>query len=222
MKKTVGIMVAVVLTIFTMGTALAMQQRQQGQTPLAAPVGTHDFSLASGSARVSRQSSQHRQQSVARTVKAGTAASSVRASQSDPSQSVSTKIPATHRSANAKTKTSQTVTVAKKKANATKTNQAADQVHLTVTGYKKSFYRGNLKVTSKSTVFSVLQDSKLKVGYQGGAAVYVSSIHGLAQNDVKVGSGWKYTVNGKYVDQAANSKRVQRGDRVHWYFTTAS
>lgn len=219
MKKTVGIMVAVVLTIFTMGTALAMQQRQQGQTPLAAPVGTHDSSLASSSARARRQSSQ---QSVAKAVKAGTSASSVRASQQVASQSVSAKTPTTHHSTgNQKTKTSQTATVAKKDPRATKASQAADQAHLTVTGYKKTFYQGNLKITSKSTVFSVLQASKLKLGYQGGTAVYVSSIQGLAQNDVKVGSGWKFTVNGKFVDEAANSKRVQRGDRVHWYFTTA-
>ncbi|MGX6428735.1 DUF4430 domain-containing protein [Levilactobacillus yonginensis] len=219
MKKTVGIMVAVVLTIFTMGTALAMQQRQQGQTPLAAPVGTHDSSLASSSARARRQSSQ---QSVAKAVKAGTSASSVRASQQVASQSVSAKTPTTrHLTGNQKTKTSQTATVAKKNPRATKASQAADQVHLTVTGYKKNFYQGNLKITNKSTVFSVLQASKLKLGYQGGTAVYVSSIQGLAQNDVKVGSGWKFTVNGKFVDQAANSKRVQRGDRVHWYFTTA-
>ncbi|MFC6206874.1 DUF4430 domain-containing protein [Levilactobacillus tongjiangensis] len=221
MKKKVGIMVAVVLTILTMSTALAMQQRQQGQTPLAAPVGTHDSSLASSSVRASRQS-KRRQQSVAKTVKAGTSASSVRASQQVGSQSVSAKTPTTrHAAGNQKTTMNQTATVAKKKPSSTKTSQATDQVHLTVTGYKKRFYQGNLKITSKSTAFSVLQASKLKVGYQGGAAVYVSSIHGLAQNDVKVGSGWKFTVNGKYVDQSANSTRVQRGDRVHWYFTTA-
>jgi len=66
----------------------------------------------------------------------------------------------------------------------------------------------------------VLQSSKLKLVYQNGAVVFVSSVNGLAQNDVKVGSGWKYRVNGKFIDKAANKKAIKNGDKVHWYFTT--
>jgi hypothetical protein len=89
-----------------------------------------------------------------------------------------------------------------------------------VSGYKKTFFDGKVKVNSKSNAFTVLQSSKLKIKAQQGVVVYVSSINGLAENDVKVGSGWKYRVNGKFIDQAANKKAVKAGDKVHWYFTT--
>ena len=108
-----------------------------------------------------------------------------------------------------------------RKAKSTKAAVAEKKVYLVVSGYKKTFFKGNVVIHGSATAFSVLQDSKLKVVYQNGASVYVSSINGLAQNDVKVGSGWKYKVNNKFIDKAANLKRVSAGDRVHWYFTTA-
>jgi cytoskeletal protein RodZ len=91
--------------------------------------------------------------------------------------------------------------------------------YIKVSGYKKTFYTGHLKISKKTTAFSLLKQTHLKLVYQSSPHVYVSSINGLKQNDIKVGSGWMYSVNGKYVDKAADQKRITAGDKVHWYFT---
>ena len=88
-----------------------------------------------------------------------------------------------------------------------------------VSGYKKLFYSGNLHITKKTTAFTLLQQTKLKITYTSSPAIYVSAINGLKENDIKVGSGWMYSVNGKYVDKSAGDKLIKPGDKVHWYFT---
>lgn len=93
------------------------------------------------------------------------------------------------------------------------------KAYLKVSGYKKLFYSGNLHITKKTTAFTLLEQTNLKVKYTSSPAIYVSSINGLKENDVKPGSGWMYSVNGKYVDKSAGDKAIKPGDKVHWYFT---
>ncbi|WP_054655713.1 DUF4430 domain-containing protein [Lentilactobacillus kisonensis] len=84
---------------------------------------------------------------------------------------------------------------------------------------KKTLYAGHVKISKSATAFSVLQQTHLKLVYQSSPHVYVSSINGLKQNDIKVGSGWMYSVNSKFVDKGADQKRITPGDKVHWYFS---
>lgn len=93
------------------------------------------------------------------------------------------------------------------------------KAYLKVSGYKKLFYSGNLHITKRTTAFTLLEQTNLKVKYTSSPAIYVSSINGLKENDVKPGSGWMYSVNGKYVDKSAGDKAIKPGDKVHWYFT---
>ncbi|KRL22148.1 DUF4430 domain-containing protein [Lentilactobacillus kisonensis] len=91
--------------------------------------------------------------------------------------------------------------------------------YIKVSGYKKTLYAGHVKISKSATAFSVLQQTHLKLVYQSSPHVYVSSINGLKQNDIKVGSGWMYSVNSKFVDKGADQKRITPGDKVHWYFS---
>ncbi|MCI2019199.1 MAG: DUF4430 domain-containing protein [Lentilactobacillus buchneri] len=102
-----------------------------------------------------------------------------------------------------------------------KVTQAATvgKAYIKVSGYKKQLYAGVQKITGKSTAFSLLMKTRLKVTYTSNPAIYVSAINGLKENDVKVGSGWMYSVNGKYVDKSAGDKKIKAGDKVHWYFS---
>lgn len=91
--------------------------------------------------------------------------------------------------------------------------------YIKVSGYKKTLYAGHMKISKSATAFSLLKRTHLKLVYQSSPHVYVSSINGLKQNDIKVGSGWMYSVNSKFVDKAADQKRITPGDTVHWYFS---
>ena len=46
-------------------------------------------------------------------------------------------------------------------------------------------------------------------------------IKSTIKNEKQIGKYQKYKVNNKFIDKAANLKRVSAGDQVHWYFTTA-
>ncbi|WP_143463631.1 DUF4430 domain-containing protein [Levilactobacillus enshiensis] len=238
MKKSVWIIVAVVVTIFTMGTALAMQQHAQQSTAPQTNSSSRQRSSASQSsassssqaAKVVSKKEAHQKSSSAkrkasskartrttkkakRTTKQAASAASVKAKQVAPTRSAKKTAKVTK-----PTTKRQAATTTKKSSSK---SQSTGKVHLTVTGYKKTFFNDSVAISKNATAFSVLKASKLKLVYQSGVAVYVSSINGLAENDVKVGSGWKYKVNGKFIDEAANAKHVTNGDNVHWYFTTA-
>lgn len=102
---------------------------------------------------------------------------------------------------------------------ARKSDQHHTTVYLKVSGYKKTFYAGKMPITKKSTAFSVLKATHLKLVYTSTPDIYVSSINGLRENDVRPGSGWMYSVNHKFVDKSAGLKRLKKGETVHWYFS---
>lgn len=231
MKRTRWIIAAVVVTILVIGGALAFQQSRQSQAaePDTAAVATSSSASTSTSssattsssvAKKKHQRSSSSKKSTAKTTSASSATKPSARRQSTTASSVAASSSAaksvTKRSKKAKTTNHQ----ATKTKPAVKKTRSAAEAHLVVSGYKKTFFDGQVKLTSKSNAFTVLQSSKLKLVAQQGAAVYVSSINGLAQNDIKAGSGWKYRVNGKFIDKAANLKSVKNGDKVHWYFTT--
>ncbi|WP_087127797.1 DUF4430 domain-containing protein [Levilactobacillus brevis] len=231
MRKTKGIIAAVIVTILLIGGALAFQQNHANQASEDVTATSQSVTSSSQAASATSQSRvNHKHQSSSATKKAHKTATKPRNSTSstnDRPHSSKAQVK-TQSSAATSTKkrraTKQSAVTASKtarKAKSTKAAVAEKKVYLVVSGYKKTFFKGNVVIHGSATAFSVLQASKLKVVYQNGASVYVSSINGLAQNDVKVGSGWKYKVNNKFIDKAANLKRVSAGDRVHWYFTTA-
>ncbi|WP_087716596.1 DUF4430 domain-containing protein [Levilactobacillus brevis] len=233
MRKTKGIIAAVIVTILLIGGALAFQQNHANQTSDDVTATSQSVTSSSQAASATSQSRvNHKHQSSSATKKAHKSAMKPKNSTSstnDRPHSSNAQVKtqssaATATSTKKRRATKQSAVTASKtarKAKSTKAAVAEKKVYLVVSGYKKTFFKGNVVIHGSATAFSVLQASKLKVVYQNGASVYVSSINGLAQNDVKVGSGWKYKVNNKFIDKAANLKRVSAGDRVHWYFTTA-
>lgn len=233
MRKTKGIIAAVIVTILLIGGALAFQQNHANQASENVTATSQSVTSSSQAASATSQSRvNHKHQSSSATKKAHKSATKPKNStsstndrhHSSKAQVKTQSSAATATSTKKRRATKQSAVTASKtarKAKSTKAAVAEKKVYLVVSGYKKTFFKGNVVIHGSATAFSVLQASKLKVVYQNGASVYVSSINGLAQNDVKVGSGWKYKVNNKFIDKAANLKRVSAGDRVHWYFTTA-
>lgn len=233
MRKTKGIIAAVIVTILLIGGALAFQQNHANQASKDVTATSQSVTSSSQAASATSQSRvNHKHQSSSATKKAHKSATMPKNStsstndhpHSSKAQVKTQSSAATATSTKKRRATKQSAVTASKtarKAKSTKAAVAEKKVYLVVSGYKKTFFKGNVVIHGSATAFSVLQASKLKVVYQNGASVYVSSINGLAQNDVKVGSGWKYKVNNKFIDKAANLKRVSAGDRVHWYFTTA-
>ncbi|AFR99480.1 DUF4430 domain-containing protein [Lentilactobacillus buchneri subsp. silagei] len=228
MKKAIGIVIGVILVLgmaFGVREVIANQVAQHPRTEKAAKMDSGSQPKATSSSQVSHpakakkakdKGSQAKHQSQAKK------ASQPRTADSSSSQATSNK-PSSSRS---KSQTKQAVTTKpkstskqsrpKQKASPASTGKA----YLKVSGYKKLFYSGNLHITKKTTAFTLLQQTKLKITYTSSPAIYVSAINGLKENDIKVGSGWMYSVNGKYVDKSAGDKLIKPGDKVHWYFTT--
>jgi len=236
MKKQVGIVIAVVATVLTMGVAFAIQHYASAAQPVSEQVVAK--SKSSSRSVNGESSAKNSEDSVskkpAQSVSPKESATSKKRTNNNSEQSghhskressVTSQKKVTTATSNhtSKRPTKKTAAVVKTPTKAIhKTGEANrdETVHLKVSGYKKTFFNGTIKINSKSTAFSVLQDSKLKLVYQNGVAVYVSSINGLAENQIKVGSGWKYHVNGKFIDRGANKEPVSNHDTVHWYFTT--
>lgn len=223
MNKMVGILLAIIATL---GLALGLQQVVSSHHETKPQ--THQV------AKSQTDSSQQAASSSSRTAEKAEAASSTTATDTSSNAtstetSSSTSIKPLTKSAqksatteaHTTTKTSRVTPVTKSKAKRTTKSQTTAPkrtVYVKVSGYKKTFYAHKLPVTSKTTVFSLLKATKLKLSYTQMPHVYVKTINGLTENDIKVGSGWKYSVNGKFIDTAADSKKVKAGDTVHWYF----
>lgn len=232
MKKQTGVIVALVVTLLTIGTAFAIQHYASANQSVSEQVAeTSSQRSSTSSMQSSRASSSSKSEHHTKKAASSTSSRKTTRAKREPRQAATKQSKVTrHRQAQKKQTTTHKTTVAAKARKTTSVKKAvttkpstttAETVHLTVSGYKKTFFNGKVEITDKSTVFSVLQSSKLKIKYMNGVAVYVSSINGLAENDIKVGSGWKYRVNGKFIDKGANKEPVSKGDSVHWYFTTA-
>lgn len=238
MKKTTGMVIAVIVTVLTVGTAFGIQHYvSQGQSVAeqdrVATTSSRQSSQSTATSSVAavkkadtKSSSRHKKAAhhatSTKSVKASTtraASQTKRATQHSSATASSKAHHVTKPKKTTATTTAKTTTTTQSKKTATRqSNQMT--VHLTVTGYKKTFFKGNVKVSRSANAFTVLKASKLKLDYQNGVVVYVSGVNGLSENDIKTGSGWKYRVNGKFIDQAANQKKIKPQDSVHWYFTT--
>lgn len=228
MKKAIGIVIGVILVLgmaFGVREVIANQVAQHPRTEKAAKMDSGSQPKATSSSQVSHPAKAKKAKdkgSHAKHQSQAKKASQPRTADSSSSQATSNK-PSSSRS---KSQTKQAVTTKpkstskqsrpKQKASPASTGKA----YLKVSGYKKLFYSGNLHITKKTTAFTLLQQTKLKITYTSSPAIYVSAINGLKENDIKVGSGWMYSVNGKYVDKSAGDKLIKPGDKVHWYFTT--
>lgn len=239
MKKTTGIVIAVIVTVLTMGTAFGIQHyvsqgqsvaeqdrvaatssRQTSQSTASSSVAAAKKTDTKSSSRKTQKATHHATQT--KSVKASTTRAAAQTKHSAQHSSTTASSKAHHvtkpKKTTSTTTAKTTTTTQSKKTAARQSNQMT--VHLTVTGYKKTFFKGNVKVSRSANAFTVLKASKLKLDYQNGVVVYVSGVNGLSENDIKTGSGWKYRVNGKFIDQAANQKKIKPQDSVHWYFTT--
>ncbi|MDB4865861.1 MAG: hypothetical protein JWR03_194, partial [Cohnella sp.] len=73
--------------------------------------------------------------------------------------------------------------------------------------------------TVADVLIRALKAHKLAFEKRGsGAMLYVVGIDGLYELDDGPTSGWKYRVNGKYVDVGAGSYEPKPGDKIEWYY----
>jgi hypothetical protein len=73
--------------------------------------------------------------------------------------------------------------------------------------------------TVADVLIRTLKAHKLAFEKRGsGAMLYVVGIDGLYELDDGPTSGWKYRVNGKYVDVGAGSYEPKPGDKIEWYY----
>lgn len=80
---------------------------------------------------------------------------------------------------------------------------------------------GAVKLHEGDTAFTALEKVVHDVQYVGsGSSLYVQSINGLGEFDKGPGSGWMYSVNGKFPDQSAGSYTLTDGDVLRWQYTT--
>lgn len=232
MKKGIGIVIGLLLVLglaFGVREVVASHNQRQARTEKAAKMdsGSQPKSSSSSAASSSQPKSK---KSTGKSSKTHHKAANKAAGKANGS-SASTKPAKKHAnqsksSHQAKTATSNKVAVSKPKSHANKsraTKKASSKytgkAYLKVSGYKKLFYSGNLHITKKTTAFTLLEQTNLRIKYTSSPAIYVSAINGLKENDVKAGSGWMYSVNGKYVDKSAGDKLIKPGDKIHWYFT---
>lgn len=228
MKKAIGIVIGVVLVLgmaFGIREVVANQAAQHPRTEKTAKMNSGSQPKAASSSqapvhhakqkKAAGKTAQTKRQPTAKNRQENRAASSstpkVASQPSSHSKSKSQNKQAAVNKATKQSKQSRP----KQKAASTSTGTA----YLKVSGYKKLFYSGNLRINKKTTAFTLLKQTNLKITYTSTPAIYVSAINGLKENDIKVGSGWMYYVNGKYVDKSAGDKLVKPGDKVHWFFT---
>lgn len=70
-----------------------------------------------------------------------------------------------------------------------------------------------------ATVYDALCATGLSVNASSSPyGIYVSAIGGLAEKEHGTSSGWKYSVNGEYVNVACNARVLSDGDVVTWYY----
>lgn len=219
MNKKVGILLAIIATL---GIVLCLQQVVSSHSETKPE--THQ--VAKPQTETSQQSSSTASQTAESAEKSASSASTHTSSDTTSTSTTTKPLPKSVRKesatkAHTTTKASRVHAVTNQKLKSTaKSHSDASKrtVYVKVSGYKKTLYAHKLPVTRKTTVFSLLKATKLKISYTRMPHVYVKAINGLTENDIKVGSGWKYNVNGKFIETAADSKKVKAGDTVHWYF----
>ncbi|MGF2385397.1 DUF4430 domain-containing protein [Lentilactobacillus otakiensis] len=228
MKKAIGIVIGVILVLglaFGIREVVANRAQQHARTEKVAKMDSGSqpkvttSSTASSQKPKTKKSTTKKSQSHQPT--ANKRAKSPNTASPSATSSSHKKSAGTHPVSSAKQTSSVTPRHSSKKAQAKQkaSPKYTGKAYLKVSGYKKLFYSGNLHITKKTTAFTLLQQTNLKITYTSSPAIYVSAINGLKENDIKVGSGWMYSVNGKYVDKSAGDKLIKPGDKVHWYFT---
>lgn len=232
MKKGIGIVIGLLLVLglaFGFREVIANHDQHQARTEKVAKM--HSSSQPKKSSSSAASSSQKKpkksKKSTGKSSKAhhkAAAESSRKADSTKPSTKQAKQNKQSHHNkATAAKKATAAATPKNHASKARRTRKASPKytgkAYLKVSGYKKLFYSGNLHITKKTTAFTLLEQTNLRIKYTSSPAIYVSSINGLKENDIKAGSGWMYSVNGKYVDKSAGDKLVKPGDKVHWYFT---
>ncbi len=66
----------------------------------------------------------------------------------------------------------------------------------------------------------VTKENKIQMEYRGmGATAYVEGIQNLYEFDRGSGSGWMYSINGKFPNKSAGIWPVEQGDHIQWLYT---
>ena len=172
MKKQAGIIIAIAVTLLTIGTAFVIQHYASASQPVAeqtvnsSAISRNDHYSASRSTsssvtsqarhsvkQVTKQSARHK------TIRERNGKQLTR--QSKAQTVVPTRKQASSASSKPQAKATSQVTTKQPTKTTTSSQHASEAVHLTVSGYKKTFFDGTVKINRHSTAFSVLQASKL-------------------------------------------------------------
>ncbi|MNJ39612.1 hypothetical protein D3C77_344900 [compost metagenome] len=81
-----------------------------------------------------------------------------------------------------------------------------------------------VEIGDSKTVLDVLKkatrSTKMQMEYTGsGATAYVQGIDNLYEFDRGSGSGWMYSVNGKFPNRSAGVWPLKSGDHIRWLYT---
>lgn len=81
-----------------------------------------------------------------------------------------------------------------------------------------------VEVNESDTVFEILQkvtrENKIHMDFKGrGSTSYVEGIDNLYEFDKGPGSGWMYSVNGKFPNKSSGVWPVNFGDVIKWHYT---
>lgn len=81
-----------------------------------------------------------------------------------------------------------------------------------------------VKIEQASSVLDILKKAtrkaKMQMEYSGsGATAYIQGIDNLYEFDKGPGSGWMYSVNGKYPNKSAGVWSITAGDDIRWLYT---
>lgn len=232
MKKGIGIVIGLLLVLglaFGFREVIANQHQRHARTEKVAKMDSGSQPKAASSSEATSTKQPKAKKATSKSAKAHPNSANKGTSATKTSQSAkpsTAKSSRKHATASRQSPSSKKSAVSRDNHHSTKqrvtrkrASKYTGKAYLKVSGYKKLFYSGNLHITKKTTAFTLLEQTNLKVKYTSSPAIYVSSINGLKENDVKPGSGWMYSVNGKYVDKSAGDKAIKPGDKVHWYFT---
>lgn len=71
--------------------------------------------------------------------------------------------------------------------------------------------------TVKDVLLRATKEAGVTVSIQGGS--YVEGIGGIFEKDAGSKSGWMYSVNGTFIQDAFSDVKVYKGDTIRWQFT---
>lgn len=98
--------------------------------------------------------------------------------------------------------------------------EKGDSVAAAISSAGTIFGTRSITLKKDATVYDALKKTGLVIGSStSGMGVYVYSIQSLAENACGPGSGWLYSVNGKFHQTSCSNYRLKDGDKIQWRYT---